>query len=90
MFNADVKTDENGAKGGFREWAEELVGGSRLWRDCRLGPRGLGCADRNVGPTGRRGDAGTGRPISELRLDLDRKQWAPVPDLVELEPLKEP
>jgi hypothetical protein len=90
MFNPDVKPDEGRAKGGFREWAEELVGGSRLWRDCTSRSQGLDCNDQDVVPTGRRCDAGTGRPISDPRLDLHRKQWAPVPDLVKLEPLTEP
>ena len=68
----------------------KLVGGSRVWRDCQPGPRGLGCANRDVVPTGRRGDAGTGRPFGSPRLDLVAKPWAPVPDLVKLEPLTEP
>jgi len=90
MFNPDVKADEGRAKGGFREWAEELVAGSRLWWDRMPGPRGLGCNDRDVVPTGRRCDAGTGRPICATRLDLHTEQWAPAPDLVKLEPLNEP
>jgi hypothetical protein len=90
MFNPMVKPNEDKANGGFREWAEELVGGSRRWRDCMPGPRGLGCNHRDVAPTGRRGDAGTGRPISAPRLDLRTEPWAPVPDLVKLEPLNEP
>jgi hypothetical protein len=90
MFNPVVTTDEGKASGGFREWAEELVGGSRHWRDCQPGLRRLGCNDRDVAPTGRRGDAGTGRPIRNWRLDLAPEPRAPVPDLVKLEPLKEP
>jgi hypothetical protein len=90
MFNSMVKPNEGKANGGFREWAEELVGGSRRWRDCTPRPQGLGCNDRDIAPTGRRGDAGTGRPISDPRLDLRTEPWAPVPDLVKLEPLNEP
>ena len=52
--------------------------------------QGLDCKDQDVVPTGRWSDAGTGRPISEPRHDLHRKQWAPVSDLVNLEPLTEP
>ena len=37
-----------------------------------------------------RGGAGTGRPICASRLDLATEPWAPVPDLVKLEPLNEP
>ena len=90
MFDAMVEAKKDGAKGGFREWAEELVGGSRLWRDCRPGPQGLGWQDRDAAPTGRRCGAGIGRPIRAQRLDLDTELWAPIPDLVKLEPLIEP
>ena len=90
MFNPMVKPDEDKANGGFREWAEELVGGSRRWRDCTPSLRGLGWQDRDVAPTGRRSDAGTGRPIRAPRRDLHTEPWAPVPDLVKLAPLTEP
>lgn len=90
MFNPVVETEEGKANGGFREWAEELVGGSRRWRDCNPDLGRLGCKDRDVAATGRRGDAGTGRPIRDPRLDLRTEPRAPVPDLVKLEPLSEP
>ncbi len=90
MFNPMLNPDEGRAKGGFREWAIKLVGGSRLWRTCTSGSEGLGCNDRDATPTGRWGGAGTGRPISAPRLDLHTEPWAPVPDLVKLEPLTEP
>src|SRR5687767_8948790 len=79
MFDPMLKPDEDEANGGFREWAEELVGGSRRWRDCRPKPRRLSLHDRDVVPTGRRYDAGTGKPICVLRHDLVTEPWAPVP-----------
>jgi hypothetical protein len=85
-----VEVSEGKAEGGFREWAEVLVAGSRLRRGCRTEPKGLGWAIRDAAATGRRRGAGTGRPIRARRLDLVTEQWAPVPDLAKLEPLTEP
>ena len=90
MFNPMIEQAEGRAKGGFREWAIRLVGGSRLGRDCLPGPRGLGRNHWDAATTGRRCGAGTGRPIWVMRLDFATKPWAPVPDLVKLEPLTEP
>ena len=90
MFNPMLELARGKAEGGFREWALQLVGGSRLRRSCTPGLEGLGCKDRDVMPTGRRHGAGPGRPIGLLRLDLLTKPWAPGPDLVKLEPLTEP
>ena len=56
----------------------------------RQRPGGLARSDRDAATTGRCGGAGTGRPIGLPRLDLATKPWAPVPDLVKLEPLTEP
>ena len=54
------------------------------------GRSGLARSDRDAATTGRCGGAGTGRPHGLQRLDLATKPWAPVPDLVKLEPLTEP
>ena len=54
------------------------------------GRGGLARSDRDAVTTGRCGGAGTGRPHGLQRLDLATKPWAPVPDLVKLEPLTEP
>ena len=54
------------------------------------GRSGLARSDRDAVPTGRRRGAGTGRPIGLPTRDLATKPWAPVPDLVKLEPLTEP
>ena len=56
----------------------------------RQRPGGLARSDRDAATTGRCGGAGTGRPHGLPRLDLATKPWAPVPDLVKLEPLTEP
>ena len=85
-----VKTKKGRAKGGFREWAIKLVGGSRLWREHSL------AVEVVVVPTGmsRRPaswrDTGGEKPICAMRLDLHTEPWAPPPDLVKLEPLTEP
>ena len=54
------------------------------------GRSGLARSDRDAATTGRCGGAGTGRPHGLQRLDLATKPWAPVPDLMKLEPLTEP
>jgi transposase len=56
----------------------------------RQGPGGLARSDRDAATTGRCDGAGTGRPHGLWRFDLATKPWAPVPDLVKLEPLTEP
>ena len=84
-----VKTTTGRAKGGFREWAIKLVGGSRRWREHCL------TVEVVVVPTGMSRwpaswrDTGGEKPICEPRLDLHPEQWAPPPDLVKLEPLTE-
>ena len=90
MFTPMLELDEGRATAGFREWApsssEEAGGGGLAVR-----PRkGWAARYRAAVATGRRCGTGIGRPICVPRLDLLAKPWAPVPDLVQLEPLTEP
>ena len=66
--------------------AEETSAGDALWD----APDEEETRDDDRWCRGDWGDAGTGRPISAPRLDLRTEPWAPVPDLVKLEPLNEP